>query len=200
MPAPRPEPPPAPAQNGAPASLPAAPPPGPQPGPAAPPHDPAAKRYTLLPGVTLSQLVKDKVTRIADAYHRRTGKELVITSGTRDAADQAEAMHELLQMGADVASLYKNKSALKDIQRAYDEARAAAKPTAGVVAAMAEVIRRQMEKGIFISAHLRAGAVDVRNRDMTTAEKRALLDAVAEVGGVTALEESRPPHYHLQVD
>jgi hypothetical protein len=154
----------------------------------------------LLPGVTLSQLVKEKLTRIADAYHRRTGKALVITSGTRDAADQAEAMYDLIQLGADVVSLYKNKSALLEIKEAYDQARAAAKPTSGVVAAMAEVIRRQMNRGVFISAHLRAGAVDVRNRDMTAAEKRALLDAVGEVGGVTALEESRPPHVHLQVD
>jgi hypothetical protein len=57
-----------------------------------------------------------------------------------------------------------------------------------------------MDRGVFISAHLRAGAVDIRNRDMTVTEKRALVAAVSEVGGVTALEESRPPHYHLQVD
>jgi hypothetical protein len=69
-----------------------------------------------------------------------------------------------------------------------------------VIAAMADVIRLQMERGIFISAHLRAGAVDIRNRDMTPAEKHSFLEAVTEVGGATALEESRPPHYHLQID
>ena len=68
------------------------------------------------------------------------------------------------------------------------------------VAALERVIRAQIDRGVFISAHLREGAVDIRNRDMTQAEKRAFLDGVDEVGGVLALEESRPPHYHLQID
>ena len=174
--------------------------PGPMPAVGARPDDAAHRRFTTLPGVTLPTLVKEKVTRIADAYHRRTGKGLVITSGARDAEDQAEAMYELFRLGADVINLYRNKSALREIQRAYEDGRTAARPAAAVVAAMAEVIRRQVERGVFISAHLRAGAVDIRNRDMTSTEKRALLDAVSEVGGVSALEESRPPHYHLQVD
>lgn len=172
--------------------------PGPVPAAGARPED--SRRFTLLPGVTLSPLVKEKVTRLADAYHRRTGKPLVITSGARDASEQAEAMYELFRLGADVTSLYRNKSALREIQQAYEDGRASARPTSAVVAAMAEVIRRQVVRGVYISAHLRAGAVDVRNRDMSTAEKRALLDAVAEVGGVSALEEAKPPHYHLQVD
>lgn len=172
--------------------------PGPVPAAGARPED--SRRYMLLPGVTLSPLVKEKVTRIADGYHRRTGKPLVITSGARDSSEQAEAMYELFRLGADVTSLYRNKSALREIQQAYEDGRAAARPTGAVVTAMAEVIRRQVERGVYISAHLKAGAVDVRNRDMSTAEKRALLDAIAEVGGVSALEEAKPPHYHLQVD
>lgn len=172
--------------------------PGPVPAAGARPED--SRRYTLLPGVTLPPVVKEKVTRIADGYHRRTGKPLVITSGARDASEQAEAMYELFRLGADVTSLYRNKSALREIQQVYEDGRAAARPAGAVVTAMAEVIRRQVERGVYISAHLRAGAVDVRNRDMSTTEKRALLDAIAEVGGVSALEEAKPPHYHLQVD
>lgn len=174
--------------------------PGPMPGPGTSGEDAGGKRYSVVPGVTLPPVVKEKVNRIAEIYWRRTGKDLVITSGTRDAAAQAEAMHELFRLGADVTTLYRNKVALKEIKRAYDETRATARPTAAVVAAMAEVIKRQMDRGVFISAHLRAGAVDIRNRDMSVTEKRALVSAVSEVGGVTALEESRPPHYHLQVD
>jgi len=174
--------------------------PGPLPEPGAAPEDEPGNRFTMLPGVTLPAVVKEKMTRLADIYWRRTGKALVVTSGTRDAASQAEAMHELFRLGADVTSLYRNKMALGEIKRAYDEARSSARPTSAVIAAMTEVIRRQMDRGIFISAHLRAGAVDIRNRDMTTSEKRALIEAVGEVDGVTALEESRPPHYHLQVD
>ncbi|EYF07964.1 Very large tegument protein [Chondromyces apiculatus DSM 436] len=164
------------------------------------PEEALSMRFTLLPGVTLPPGVKEKVTRIADGYFRRTGKPLVVTSGVRDAVSQADAMYDLFRLGADVDTLYRNKGALREIQRAYNAGRAASRPEGVVVAAMGEVIRRQVESGVYISAHLRSGAVDVRNRDMSLSEKRALLDAVLEVGGVTALEETRPPHYHLQVD
>jgi hypothetical protein len=152
------------------------------------------------PGVLLPPPVQQKVALLALAFFRQTGKELVITSGTRDAAEQAEAMHDLFRLGADVMGLYKNKPAAREIQRAYQVGSASGRPASVVIAAMAEVIRLQIERGTFISAHLRAGAFDVRNKDMTPADKRAFLEAVAEAGSVTALEESRPPHFHLQVD
>lgn len=158
------------------------------------------RRYVLLPGVTLAPAVEEKVAEIAELYFQRTGKELVVTSGTRDPARQAEAMHDLFRHGADVLGLYRDKAAAREIKRAYDEGVAADLPADARIEAIEQVIRAQMERGVFISAHLREGAVDIRNRDMTPVEKRAFLDGVEEVGGVLALEESRPPHYHLQID
>lgn len=158
------------------------------------------RRYVLLPGVELAPAVEQKVAEIASTYFRRTGKELVVTSGTRDPARQAEAMHELFRHGADVLGLYKDKTAAREIKSAYEEGRSAEHPPEATIAALERVIRAQIDRGVFISAHLREGAVDIRNRDMTPAEKRAFLEGVDEVGGVFALEESRPPHYHLQID
>ncbi|WP_437738560.1 hypothetical protein [Sorangium sp. So ce1335] len=158
------------------------------------------RRYVLLPGVSLAPPVEEKLADIADAYFRRTGKELVVTSGTRDPARQAEAMHELFRHGADVLGLYKDKAAAREIKSAYEEGLAAEQPPEALVEALEDVIRAQIDRGVFISAHLREGAVDVRNRDMTPADKRAFLDGIEEVGGVLALEESRPPHYHLQIE
>lgn len=158
------------------------------------------RRYVLLPGVELAPAVAEKVAEIASAYFRRTGKELVVTSGTRDPARQAEAMHELFRHGADVLGLYKDKTAAREIKSAYEEGRSAEHPPEATIAALERVIRAQIDRGVFISAHLREGAVDIRNRDMTPAEKRAFLEGVDEVGGVFTLEESRPPHYHLQID
>ncbi|WP_437555482.1 hypothetical protein WME97_23725 [Sorangium sp. So ce367] len=158
------------------------------------------RRYVVLPGVELAPAVEQKVAEIASAYFRRTGKELVVTSGTRDPARQAEAMHELFRHGADVLGLYKDKTAAREIKSAYEEGRSAEHPPEAMIAALERVIRAQIDRGVFISAHLREGAVDIRNRDMTPAEKRAFLEGVDEVGGVFALEESRPPHYHLQID
>lgn len=158
------------------------------------------RRYVLLPGIALAPAVEEKVAEIASAYFRRTGKELVVTSGTRDPARQAEAMHELFRHGADVLGLYKDKAAAREIMSAYEEGRSTEQPPEALIAALEQVIHAQIDRGVFISAHLREGAVDIRNRDMTSAEKRAFLDGVEEVGGVLALEESRPPHYHLQID
>lgn len=164
------------------------------------PEPEGERRYVLLNGITLAPAVEQKVAAIADAYFRRTGKELVVTSGTRDPARQAEAMLDLFRHGADVLGLYRDKAAVREILTAYEAGRAAGLSSEAMVAAIEHVIRAQVERGVFISAHLREGAVDIRNRDMTSAEKRAFLDGVEEVGGVLALEETRPPHFHLQID
>jgi hypothetical protein len=155
-------------------------------------------RYTILPDVTLSDEVAAKLSRIDDAFSQRTGEHLVITSGKRDAAMQAKAMYKMLELGVDILRLYKDKRAAREIQGAYEATRR--KPPEVTVSAMHEVIKRQMARGVYISAHLRSGAADVRSRTMSPASRQAFVKAVAEVGGVTLLEEAKPPHYHLQIE
>lgn len=155
-------------------------------------------RYATLPEVTLSNEAAAKVSRIDDVFSQRTGEHLVITSGKRDAATQAKAMYKMLELGGDIIRLYKNKRAVREIQGAYDANRR--KPPEAAVSAMYEVIRGQVARGIYISAHLRSGAVDVRNRTMSPSQRQAFMKAVVEVGGVLVLEESKPPHYHLQIE
>jgi hypothetical protein len=157
-------------------------------------------RFNVLPEVALADAVSDKVDAIDDAYFRRTGKHITVTSGTRDATRQAKAMYKMLRLGGDVLRLYRNKEAAREVKRAYDAGRAAGKAPDDVVASMYSVIQGQIARGVYISAHLRAGAVDIRSRDMSSAEKKAFAAAVAEAKGVTLLEESTPPHFHLQVD
>lgn len=158
----------------------------------------SAPPYKVLPGVTLPARVAAKLARIDRAYARRTREHLVITSGTRDANRQARAMYTKLKLGDDLLALYRNKAAVQEIKRAYQAA--SGKPPEQVVTAMEAVIQDQIDRGIFISAHLREGAVDVRSRTMSRKEKRAFLESVAEVGGVRVLEETKPAHYHLQID
>lgn len=157
-------------------------------------------RYTVLSGVTLSPEAAAALERIDDAYFKKTGQRLVVTSGTRDAALQAKAMYKMIRLGADIVGLYRNKAAAREIKAAYTKATAARKPSGEVVGAIYDVIRDQIDRGVYISAHLRAGAVDIRNRTMTPAQKRAFVQSVAEAGGATLLEETKPPHYHLQLD
>ncbi|WP_434044465.1 MULTISPECIES: hypothetical protein [Sorangium] len=154
--------------------------------------------YEVLPGVTLPAKIAAKLEQIDRAYARRTREHLVITSGTRDANRQARAMFTKLRLGEDLLQLYRNKAAVREIKKAYQAN--ASKPPEQAVAAMEAVIQDQIDRGIYISAHLRRGAVDVRNRTMSSKEKRAFLESAAEVGGVLVIDESTPPHYHLQID
>ena len=156
--------------------------------------------WSALPDVTLPDPVADKVDAIDEGYFRRTGKHVTVTSGTRDAARQAKAMYKMLRVGGDPMQLYRNKEAAREIKQAYERARAAGKAPDDVVASMYEVLRGQITRGVYISAHLRAGAVDVRSRDMSSSDKKAFVAAVNEAKGVTLLEESAPPHWHLQID
>jgi hypothetical protein len=158
----------------------------------------APPRFKVLPGVTLSTDAAAALERIDDAYYKKTGQRLVITSGTRDAARQAKAMYKMIRLGADITGLYRNKTAAREIKAAYT--RSAGKPAEAVVMAMYDTIRDQIDRGVYISAHLRAGAVDIRNRTMSPSQKKAFEQSVAEVGGASLLEETKPPHYHLQLE
>lgn len=157
-------------------------------------------KYRVLQDVTLADAVADRVDAIDDAYAKRSGKHVTVTSGTRDAARQAKAMYKMLRLGGDPVRLYRNKEAAREVKQAYETARAAGKPQDDVVAAMYDVLRAQIARGVYISAHLRAGAVDIRSRDMSPADRKAFLAAVSGVSGVSLLEESTPPHFHLQIE
>jgi hypothetical protein len=96
--------------------------------------------------------------------------------------------------------LYKDKAAVAELITIYNAGQGAKRSRATVVASIAAAIRAQIKKGVFISAHLKAGAADVRSTTMSPADKRAFVDAVREAGGFDVMFESTPPHFHLQLD
>lgn len=156
--------------------------------------------FAQLPDVELARPVADKVDQIDDAYFRRTGKHLTVTSGTRDAAEQARAMYKMMRLGGDPMRLYRNKEAAREIKRAYEQGRTAKKSADGIVRDVHSVIQKQIARGVYISAHLRAGAVDVRSRDLSRVEKKHFAAVLAGMKDVQMLEEYTPPHFHLQID
>jgi hypothetical protein len=158
----------------------------------------AAKHYTIEPGITLTSDAETVVDEIADAYYAKTNTELVVTSGTRTAASQADAMYIKLEIGDDVVKLYGGGASVKAIKKAYDDGKAAGDDKAKIVDAMTKVIEGQMAKGVYISKHLKAGAVDIRSRDMTDKEKKAFRKA-AKGKVKSILLETKPPHWHLQL-
>jgi hypothetical protein len=154
-------------------------------------------RFTLEPGVELSPAMRSVVTRIASDFFRRTGRGIVVTSGTRSAREQAAAMYEKMRLGQRLTGLYQDRGAAAEIQSAY---RASQRRGRGpCIDAMTRVIEAQVRRGVYISRHLRAGAVDVRSRDMSRRHRRIFQEVVRGFSEVSMLYEGTPPHFHLQL-
>jgi hypothetical protein len=134
--------------------------------------------YTMNSGVKMPLKVETKVAQLAQATRNRIGKKITITSGTRDAARQAEAMRVKISLGENLLHLYANKSAVNEVLHAYRQAKVSGQGKVGVTNAMAQVIEGQVERGVYLSNHLKQGAVDIRSRDLSHRDKTALLQAV----------------------
>ncbi len=173
---------------------------------AGPPYDldlqkaarPEPSGYILLSGVSISKNTADALEKLDAAYFKKSGAHLVITSGTRDPARQAKAMYKTMQLGTDILKLYRNKPAAQEIKNAYTKF--LQKGSEKTIEAIYQVLKDQMDRGVYISAHLRAGAVDVRNRDMSRARKKAFEKSVLANGSFSFIEESKPPHFHLELE
>lgn len=159
----------------------------------------AAASYTTNPEVVLSARVADVVRRIDEEYSRRTNTHLHVTSGTRTARSQAEAMYVKLN-GGDSLAVYANQAAVTEIRTAYRNGTAARRSRDQTISDMEAVITSQIGRGVFISGHLRAGAVDLRSRDMSQSQQTSLREAVTTVGNVIMIYERTPPHFHLQIN
>lgn len=155
-----------------------------------------AENYTLKPGVTLSSEIEAKVKQISDRYNALTGRTVVVTSGTRTARSQASAMYGKLAGGDDL-SIYKNQTAAQEIRQAYDDGVVAGRTQDEVIEGMEKVIEAQISQQVYISMHLRQGAVDIRSRDMSNTEKEKFIQAATGIASSIILE-STPPHFHLQ--
>ncbi|MCB9743931.1 MAG: hypothetical protein H6740_15130 [Alphaproteobacteria bacterium] len=114
---------------------------------------------------------------------------LVVTSGVRTAEAQAHALQRKRQLGDDLNLLY---------QRGYGPqivAQLLAVPNE--VPAMAAVLQRWMDQGVYMSRHMRGDALDLRNRSLSAADQALIVQAVQSMGA-RALIEKTPSHIHLE--
>jgi len=147
--------------------------------------------------VILPPAVEKKINEIADAFFNLTRQKIVITDGSRTAAQQAvQVFNKIL---AHDLTIYLNHKAANEIKVAFDLAQSAGKSKAETLKAMTAVIESQMKRKIFISRHLTGRAFDVRNQDMTARQQSIFKQVAQSVGGVTVLQEGKPPHFHIQL-
>lgn len=161
-----------------------------------PTQTPVQKNYTLGQGVKLTPAIEQKVARIANAYHAVTGKKIRVNSGTRTPATQAAAMVKKMK-AEDKLTIYRQQNLAQPILAAFQTAQNARLSDADIIQAVEQVIASQVTSGQYISKHLIAGAVDIRSFDMSASEKKAFKAAAAPIAA-SVLEETTPPHWHLQ--
>ena len=155
--------------------------------------------YQLATGVKLPWLTEVALAAFADAYRRRGGPALFITSGHRTPLSQAEAMYAKLMLKTRLDRLYRQYGAAREIIRAFRRARRRRLSATRIVQSMRQVIDKQVCGGVFVSQHLRAGAVDIRTRTLTRRQRRILRKlARAWRKRVYLKVERRPPHFHLE--
>ena len=147
--------------------------------------------------VVLTPATEKKAGEIADAFFKMTNKEIVLTDGVRTAQDQAAQVYAKIL--AHDLTIYTNQKAAREIKAAYDLAVSAGKSKSEVIKAMADVIGKQVKSKIYLSKHLTGKAFDVRSKDMTAHQKQTFKQVVQTIGGVTMLEEGKPPHFHIQL-
>lgn len=154
------------------------------------------EHYSVNNGVTLNAISKAKVKKIADDFHAQTSKDIVVTSGTRSASSQADAMYKKFSQGGSY-TIYKNHTAAKEIYDIYTNSEPNTDKNK-IISAMEEKITEQINDQNYISKHLKSGAVDIRSRDMSNNEK-ATFKKVAKPYASVIILETKPPHFHLSL-
>ncbi len=125
-------------------------------------------------------------------------KVMVITSGRRSTAAQADAMYTKLNLKDDLLKLYKNKTAAQEVINAYNKAVKDKLSVAETKAAIQSTLDAQVAKGTYISNHLNAKAFDVRSRDLSGAQK-TVFTKIGNEYCRKVINEGKPPHFHLEI-
>jgi hypothetical protein len=110
-------------------------------------------------------------------------------------------MYAKLIQGVSLRRLYRKAGALQEVLQAYKASCRARLRRPEIIAAMAQVMKSQMRTGLFLSPHLKASAVDVRSRNMTSSMKAAFRRAVSFFPQMRLIREEKvPPHFHLELN
>lgn len=146
---------------------------------------------TAVPGVyaKVGVALNDSMLAFLKAVRGRTGFDIVVTSGTRSPYQQAQAMITKFQMGG-IQELYNTYSNDAEITRMVNEYG----PT---VEGFARALQDQLARGVYMSRHLRADALDFRVDGLSASEREQLMAASAASGAKKILYEGTPPHIHV---
>jgi hypothetical protein len=112
--------------------------------------------------------------------------DFVVTSGTRSARQQAQAMFKKIELGDDLIKIYKDDVFAQKIIDAYPSLSTATK-----------IVEEYAASGGG-STHLRGLGVDIRTRNLTPEQIQKIV-TVSKNLGASPLVETTPPHIHISV-
>jgi len=154
--------------------------------------DEARPTYTFPPGITGRPGVRLSAAQLAFLARLRAAVPLdvplYVTSGQRTAREQAAALKTKRDLGDDLHALYAADDIIAELLAGPND-----------TDRMAAIIERYAAGGRLLSKHQRAGAVDLRSRDLTRAQIDAVM-AAAKGLGVMVKYETKPPHIHVDID
>ncbi len=157
------------------------------------PQAPSAP-YDLAPDIEMNATIEKAASRLAKEYLSRTGKKFKITSGVRNARRQAAAMYDKYRSGDKLVGLYGSKA--EPIARVC----AQAKNREAAIKEIEQIILDFSKRGILMSRHMPGKAFDVSKDKMSAANRAAFLEAVKAAGGLSVINEGKPPHFHVDIE
>lgn len=148
-------------------------------------------RATGVAGVLMKSgvvLTPSMLTYLA-ALRPRLDFDIIVTSGLRSVSDQASAMLTKFQMGG-ITELYATYSNDAEIMRMVNE-------YGSSLEGFRQAIQDQVNRGVYMSRHMRGDGLDFRVRDLTQAQQTKLSVAALAAGATKVLAEGVPPHLHV---
>lgn len=151
--------------------------------------------------VKLKSKSRSRLLNIAKRYHEATGKKLLITGGDRTPHRQAELMYRMLAKGNDLLKLYTQVRLVLELTHIYEAGKEKKRGARNIIRDMGKAIKKQVERGQYVSHHLAFTAADVRSRGLKDAHVDALRKAVRAEPGAKLVDErkSDAPHFHLSL-
>ncbi|MEP7124950.1 MAG: PAAR domain-containing protein [Byssovorax sp.] len=137
--------------------------------------------------------LKAELSEIADCYHKKTGQDLVITDGSRTAAEQAEVMYPNMTSTEFLAPYHAEIAGrpIIAILKAYNDGKTAKLSDAAIKQNMTTVITGQNP---YVSDHMTDRGADIAT---TGVNKKALNDCLDKNGSFTHFEHNAS-HIHIQ--
>ena len=144
----------------------------------------------IVPNANIIPDVLAKMTVINAAFFAATGKNLVITSGTRTPHQQAELFFQQLQADPKALAKYMNRSAADAIVKTFLDGQASGAARDAIVAAIREIVAKTVSSRP-ISNHLSSGAVDLSISGLTIQEQATMVNISLQNGARALIEGPR---------